>query len=313
MRYIKVFVAILLVLPLSALFAAGSKEVDASSQASKHEQKDASVEEKLTASELNEGLEFKEYSRIVSVSAGAVETIYMIGGEDALVGLGESRQGIWPQEKTSLLPSVGNLARPSIEAIIALEPDLVILNSMVSSLGANLKRRGIDVYMHEVDSIKGIINTTKILGIFTQQEAAAEQLIQEKTLEFEALQNAASERSRLKGAFLYSASPIMAFTDQSLPGEILEILGVNNLATGLDMARPMLSPEYVIQENPDFLFCAMAISKPEDVLEPNAFIRKTRAGQEGNIQIIPSSLFLRPSPRIFEELPKLASMLDELR
>jgi iron complex transport system substrate-binding protein len=80
---------------------------------------------------------------------------------------------------------------------------------------------------------------------------------------------------------------------------------VENIAAGLSAAQPILSAEYILAQNPDFLFGAMSITKPEDILAADSVIGKTRAGIEKNISIVPSSLFLRTSPRIVESLFEL--------
>jgi iron complex transport system substrate-binding protein len=144
------------------------------------------------------------------------------------------------------------------------------------------------------------------LGRLTGKEAEARALVAEKEAQLDSLRAELRRQPlSLKGAFLYSANPIMAFTAQSLPGEILSILGVENIAAGLNAAQPILSAEYILAQNPDFLFGAMAITKPDDILTADSVIGKTRAGIEKNISIVPSSLFLRTSPRIVESLFEL--------
>ena len=252
------------------------------------------------------------YRRIVVISPGAVEVLYMIGAESAIAGVTSGRDPIWPEEKTALLPSVGNTARPSLEAVIALEPDLVIGNGMTAALMADLASRGYAVLLHNTDSLADIFNSALILGRLTGKEAEARTLVAEKEARLDSLKAELQNKPlNLKGAFLYSANPIMAFTSESLPGEILDILGVENIAAGLNAAQPVLSAEYILSQNPDFLFGAMAISKPEDILAADSVIAKTRAGIEKNISIVPSSLFLRASPRIVESLLELYGELKK--
>jgi iron complex transport system substrate-binding protein len=246
------------------------------------------------------------YRRIILISPGAVEIFYMIGAESAIAGVTSGRDPIWPEDKTALLPSVGNTARPSLETIVSLNPDLVIGNGMTSALMADLSSRGYAVLIHNADSLADIFNSVLILGRLTGKEAEAGALVAEKEAQLDSLKAELRRRPLgLKGAFLYSANPIMAFTAQSLPGEILAILGVENIAAGLNGAQPILSSEYILAQNPDFLFGAMAIAKPEDILTADSVIGKTRAGIEKNITIVPSSLFLRTSPRIVESLFEL--------
>jgi iron complex transport system substrate-binding protein len=249
---------------------------------------------------------------MVVISPGAVETLYLIGGEEAIAGIASGREALWPEEKTTLLPSVGNTARPNLESIIALEPDLVIGNAMTAALIQDLGSRGYRGIVHQADSIEDIFNGTLILGRLSGRAEAAEKLNAEKRARLGELQEELRARPlNLKGAFLYSAGPIMAFTEASLPGEILSALGVENIAAGLDAAQPILSPEYILAQDPDFLFGAMAITKPADILAADSRIAETRAGREMNISIVPSSLFLRPSPRILERIPELYGTLRQ--
>jgi iron complex transport system substrate-binding protein len=103
----------------------------------------------------------------------------------------------------------------------------------------------------------------------------------------------------------------MAFTEKSLAGEILSFLGVDNIAAGLDAAQPILSPEYLLARDPDFLFGSMMIAKPGDILAADSVIAKTRAGRENNLAIVSSSLFLRTSPRIVESLQELYEIIRQ--
>jgi iron complex transport system substrate-binding protein len=254
-----------------------------------------------------------QYRRIVVLSPGAVETLYLIGGEAAIAAIASSRDPVWPAEKTSLLPTVGNAARPNLEEVLALESDLVIGNSMNSAFLADLKTRGHLVLTHGANSIDDIFDSALLLGVLSGRRQEAEALVAQKKQELLALAPDADRGERLKGAFLYTANPPMAFTRASLAGEVLELLGVENIAADLPAAQPILSPEYLVMEDPDFLFGAMSITKPEDILAADSAILKTRAGREKNIRIVPSWFFLRPSPRLIDGLLELREELEAFK
>ncbi|MDR1239731.1 MAG: ABC transporter substrate-binding protein [Treponema sp.] len=254
----------------------------------------------------------REYRRIIIVSPGAVETLYLIGGEGAIAAVSSGRDPIWPEEQTKLLPTAGNVARPSLETTIALEPDLIIGNAMNAAFIADLSGRGYPVLIHGADSIEDILNSTILLGRLTGREAAAKKLVDEKRSQLEQLRAELRERPlNLRGAFLYSTNPIMAFTEKSLAGEILSVLGVENIAEGLNAAQPILSPEYILSRDPDFLFGSMMIVKPDDILAADSVIAKTRAGREKNLAVVSTSLFLRTSPRIMESLWELYGIIKD--
>jgi iron complex transport system substrate-binding protein len=257
----------------------------------------------------------KAYRRMVLLSPAAVETLYLIGGEDSIAGIAASSlDPVWPPEKTALLPSVGNPARPSLEAVIAAKPDLVIGSIMNTAFVKDLGGRGIPALVHAADSFEDIFYSTAILGALCGREGEAETLAQEKRRLLEELARETREEPlQLKGAFLYSVNPVMAFASNSLAGDILAVLGVRNIAADLDAAQPVLSPEYLLAENPDFLFGAVFIPGPEAILSANPVIAKTRAGREGNISIVPSSFLLRPSPRIVDGLLELREKINTYR
>jgi iron complex transport system substrate-binding protein len=145
----------------------------------------------------------------------------------------------------------------------------------------------------------------------TGKRPQAEALVLEKRALLESLDRGGKSGPNrpLKGAFLYSANPISAFTEASLPGEIFSLLGAENIAAGLPSEQPILSPEYILARNPDFLFGAMSITKASDILNADPVIMKTTAGIRGSVTIVPSAYFLRPSPRIVDCILELAQSL----
>jgi iron complex transport system substrate-binding protein len=256
----------------------------------------------------------REYCRVVVISLGAVETLYMIGGEDIIVAISSGRGGVWPEEETARLPRVGNTARPDIERIIALQPDLIIGNTMTSAAISELSRRGYPAMILGAESLEDILRGTLVLGVFSGRSAAAEALVAETRTRLATVRRLLADKPLgLKGAFLYSTNPIMAFTDQSLPGEILKLFGVENIVPESKTRQAILSPEYILAKNPDFLFCSIGIKSPEDLLSPDSVILKTRAGRENNIIIVPTALFLRPSPRIIDYIGVLNERLATLQ
>jgi iron complex transport system substrate-binding protein len=252
----------------------------------------------------------RKYERIVILSPGAVETLFMIGGEASIAAVMESREAIPPEEKTSRLKTVGNSARPSLEAIIAAEPDLVLGNAMNSAFIADLRDRGIAALIHGANSVEDIFNGALLLGRLTGAEEAAQAMVEKDRARLASLKAELAARPlTLKGAILYSGSPLMAFTGDSLAGEVLDLLGVQNIAAALPAAQPIISTEYLLTQNPDFLFGSMMLSTPEDILAADSAVRATRAGREGNLAIVPSRLFLRPSPSLIDGLLELRETL----
>ncbi|MGL5760345.1 MAG: ABC transporter substrate-binding protein, partial [Cetobacterium sp.] len=108
-------------------------------------------------------------------------------------------------------------------------------------------------------------------------------------------------------------SPRMVFSPNSLPGQIFDTLGIENIAKGLPGGRPILSPEFLLAENPDILVGSMAIKNKNDILNSNPVVKQTKAGQKGNIMIIESDKILRGTPRVIDALEELYKELSNVK
>lgn len=253
-------------------------------------------------------IEIKNYEKIVIADPAIVETFYMLGGEKKIIGIATSaRSKIWPEEKTNKLNSVGNITKPSFEKIIELEPDLVIVNKMSSGVSLSLKKLGIPVLEDDVsENIDNILKSIKIFGKLLNKEEKANLLYKNSLEKLENIKNLKKgDNKKIKGLVLFSSSPMMAFNGESLPGQILELIGVENIAKNLIGSRPIVSSEYLLEENPDILMGAMSFRSEKQILDSNPIILKTKAGIKNNIFIVDSSEILRGSPRIFDTINNL--------
>lgn len=273
------------------------------------------IKNNMVVDKFNNSIELKEYNRMVLVDPAGIEIVYMLGAEDKIVAIGKTAMSkIYPVEKTEKLPSVGNITKPSIEKILSYSPDLVILNTMSASIGDNLKELNLPFIVSEIENIDKIFESIKIYGKFTGKEKEAEKLYSSSKKTIENLKNkVAKEPLNLKGTILYITTPMMGFNNASLPGEIMNILGVTNIAGNLKGNKPIISQEILLQENPDFLAGAMSINSPEDIKNSNPAVSQTKAGKNNNFFIVDSSKILRGSPRLFEEMEHFYNELVEIK
>ena len=253
-------------------------------------------------------IEIKNYEKIVIADPAIVETFYMLDAEEKIIGIATSaRSKIWPEEKTNKLNSVGNITKPSFEKIIELEPDLVIVNKMSSGVSLSLKKLGIPVLEDDVsENIDNILKSIKIFGKLLNKEEKANLLYKNSLKKLENIKNLKKgDNKKIKGLILFSSSPMMAFNGESLPGQVLELIGVENIAKNLIGSRPIVSSEHLLKENPDILMGAMSFRSKKQILDSNPIILKTKAGIKNNIFVVDSSEILRGSPRIFNTINNL--------
>ncbi|MFR3819222.1 MAG: ABC transporter substrate-binding protein [Fusobacterium varium] len=260
------------------------------------------IKDKKIIDNYGNSIEQREYRKIVVLDPAVVETFYMLGGESKIIAIGKTAMSeIYPVEKTKNLANVGTITKPSIEKILSYTPDLVILNAMAASTGESLKELKIPFIINTAGNISDILLNIKIYGDITGKKAEAEKLYINSEEKLNNLKKKVKESPlNLKGAVLYTVSPMMGFNEKSLPGEILDILGVENIADNLIGDKPIISQEFLLKKNPDFLAGAMSIKSAKDIANSNPAVKETTAGKKGNFFIVDSSKILRGSPRIFE-------------
>ena len=259
-------------------------------------------------------IEAKEYKKIIVTDPGVIEILFKIGGEKSIVAIARtSKSKIHPSDKVDKLVSIGNISNLNLEKVVEYKPDLIIVSSMMLKNIEALKKMGYNVIVSNASSLDGILDLISVTGFISGKKIEAEKLRKECQVKLEKIEKEnAKKTSKLKGAILFSTSPMTAFSEKSIPGDVLRYLGVTNIATNVPGERPILSPEYILKENPDFLAGAMSLNSPQQIIEASNVISKTNAGKNNNIFILDSSVILRSSYRIFDEMEVLKEKLDKI-
>jgi iron complex transport system substrate-binding protein len=243
---------------------------------------------------------------IVSLSAAHVEVLYAIGAGDQLIA----------GDLFSDCPAAANELEhvdsftPSVEAITALEPDLVFMFFDPGGLRDSLEGAGVDVFMlNTPESVTGVLDQMELLGQLTGhvREAGA----------FTGSMNGRIEQivARLPevepptvfhevDTNYYSAGP------GSFVGDLYDILEAENIAEATGEPFPLMSQEAIIAAAPEVIILA-----DEDAGE-NAETVKARPGwdsipavQSGRIHTVDPDIVSRPGPRLIEALETLAELL----
>ena len=259
-------------------------------------------------------IEVKEYKKIIVTDPGVIEILFKIGGEKSIVAIAKtSRSKIHPSDKVDKLVSIGNVSNLNLEKVVEYKPDLIVVSSMMLRNVDAVKKMGYNIIVSNASSLDGILDTISVTGVISGKKEEAEKLRKECLIKLERIEKENSKKtSKLKGAILFSTSPMIAFSEDSIPGDVLKHLGVINIAANVPGERPILSPEYILKENPDFLAGAMSLDSPKQIIEASNVIPKTKAGKNNNIFILDSSVILRSSYRIFDEMEVLKEKLDKI-
>ena len=268
---------------LFAVFSCGKKE---------EEKSKANAETKV-----NEKSE-KKYDRIVVLDPAVVEMVYLLGGEDKLVGIAKlERSKIWPEEKTEKVESVGTFINPSLEKIIALKPDLVIESFHSSdAIDKSLTSNNIEIIKIQANSIEDIFKNFQKVAKILGKEKEAEKIIAEKKQKIEEIKKI--DTTEKKGLFILAPTPMRVFGKGTLPNDIMEMLNIKNIAAGMEGMSPTLTPEYIIKENPDIILTF--VKDPQEIVKANPQIKDISAIKNNKFVVLETGQILRGSPRMID-------------
>lgn len=253
--------------------------------------------------------ENKKYNRIVVLDPATVEMIYMLGAEDKIVGVANlERSKVWPEEKVAKLESVGTFMKPSLEKIIALKPDLVIMSALTGEeLNNGLKSNNIEAKRVQANSIEEIftnfLEVAKMLG----KENEANKIIAEKKAKLEEIKKIATGNK--KGLFVMSASPLMVFGNDNLPNDIMKLLNIKNIAENQKGRNPIVTPEFIIKENPDMIITLLP--NPSQIVTTNPQLKNVNAIKNNKFIVVNSSQILRGSPRTIDQIEEIAKAVTK--
>ena len=233
--------------------------------------------------------------RVVSILPSLTETVCAIGACARLVGV--DRYSNWPAE-VKKLPQVGGGLDPSIEAIVALRPDVVLMAT--SSRGADrLRALGLKVVALEP---KTGADVRRVIGKLGQVLALPEAERVAREIEAGVRAAAQSLPSHLRGQRVYfEASPgPHAAGPQSFIGELLAGLGLANIIGPELGPFPKINPELVVRADPD-LIMAGERSGAEIARRPGW--SRLRAVREQRVCVFNAAevdILVRPGPRMPE-------------
>ena len=244
--------------------------------------------------------------RIVTLAPDVTEMVDAAGGGDRIVGT-DSFSDMPPRVRT--LPKVGDL-QPSVEAIAALAPDLVIAsnNGNPPSLARALGGAGIPLYVLRSDRLDTIPPALRSLGAILGTGDVAEA----SAREFErSLQRGSRRRtSTPKVLIMLWPEPLYVAGEKTYIDDLLRLAGAGNAVKA--EGWPAYSLEALAAGPPDLiLFPRRAIPDTEiEKLRSAVAWRDLEAIRHGAIYPMPDDEFLRPGPRLIQGLEELNRILD---
>ena len=193
--------------------------------------------------------------RIVSISPTATESLFAIGAGDQVIAVDD--QSTYPADAP-----VSDLSgfEPNIEAIVALEPDLVVAGFDPGGLVDGLEKVGVTVLLQPAAiDLADAYQQIEELGTATGHTEEADELVASMEGEIEELAASVSADAADLSVYHELGPDYFSATSQTFIGSVYELLGLENIADEAGAAAPdypQLSGEYIISADPDLIVLA---------------------------------------------------------
>jgi iron complex transport system substrate-binding protein len=161
--------------------------------------------------------------RIVCLTEETVETLYLLGEQDRIVGV--SGYAVRPPQVRREKPRVSAFISADVPKILALEPDLVLcFSDLQAEIAAALTRAGVAVHVFNQRDIVGILAMIRTLGALVDAKTRAEALVTQLSLRLSSVNTAANLRqARPRVYFEEWDDPLI--TNIGWVSELIELAG----------------------------------------------------------------------------------------
>lgn len=190
---------------------------------------------------------------IISLSPTLTEMLFAVGAGDQVIAV-DSASNHPDQAPVTELSGF----RPNVEAIGALEPDLVVISRDRDGVVAKLDEVGIPVVVLESASdLEDVYRQIQVVGALTGHADNAAALVSRMRTEIDELVASVPSDGPPLTYFYELSSDYHTLTSDTFVGAIMTMLGLENIADGVDPAAggfPQLGAEYVLGADPDLVF-----------------------------------------------------------
>jgi iron complex transport system substrate-binding protein len=257
--------------------------------------------------------------RIISTAPGITEILFALGLGDRVVGVTE--YCVYPPE-VKKLPKIGSYLTPNMEAIVALRPDLIIVQRTAihdSAKFAPLRLKTTDVRLERAREIYAAIDTIGTAAGVPDRARALTESIQRQLSD---VRKRVEGTPRTPAVFVVGRVPgklegVIAAGGESYLSEMIEIAGGRNIFADSKIGYPKVLHEELLARNPQVIIdmgehADASSLTPAQIASEIALYKRyptIPAVRDNRVHIVSSEVFVVPGPRVVECARRLAALL----
>lgn len=245
--------------------------------------------------------------RIVSLAPSLTELACALGLENNLVGV-----TTFCDRPASIKgkPTVGGPANPSLEVVLNLKPDVVLVDEegIGSKLAQRLQKLGIKTVTFHGSRLDKLAPAIRQLGTDLGVPQPANQLASRIEQSLKPLKAATS----VKTMFVIWPDPLVAAGPGTMLDDAMGLSGMSNIAGDARSGYPRLSLEAVITRSPQLIIVGQGEKLAVPMKRMLTHLNSLDTVKQGRVCTVSDALY-RPGPRIPEGIAELRHCLELVR
>ncbi|HEY9043319.1 MAG TPA: cobalamin-binding protein [Rheinheimera sp.] len=259
---------------------------------------------------LNSSLAWAE-QRIIALAPHITEMLYAIGAGDRLVAVSDYSD--YPEQAADL-PSVANYASINIEAVLALQPDLVIA-WRTGNPQADVKRLqqlGIEVAFSDPLTLDDIAEELIMLGELTGLQPLAQQQAEQFKAQLNQQRQQYQHKTPVTVFFAMGTTPLSTVANNAWPQQILALCRAENPFAKVKGDYPQVGIEQVLLTQPEVIIQPAGQGRSADFRFWKTF-QSLPAVKAGHFLTVNADYLFRTTPRTLLGIQQLCQGVDHYR
>jgi len=249
--------------------------------------------------------------RVVSLAPHTTELLFEAGATQQIIGTVSFSD--YPEQAKSI-QRIGSYNKLDLEAIVALNPDLVVAWKTGNTFARidEVKALGFPVFINEPREFSDIPKSLKKLGKLLGTESIANKSAADFYRVFNQLKESNQQKSSVKIFYQVWDEPLFTVNGEHLISKVIELCGGENVFKDVSALSPQVGLESVLQKNPDVIVAGMNQERTHWLEEWRKW-PGLNAVKFKHLYGIDADLIVRHTPRILHGTQKMCDILDRVR
>ena len=246
--------------------------------------------------------------RVVSLAPNLTEIMFAVGAGKRLVG--RTSYCDYPPEAKAIT-EVGDTLHPSLETIIALKPQVVLVStaSQLEVFTNQLQSQNIAVYVTDPHDLEGVFRSIQQIGEIVGEKDQANQLVQKLRERTNAVEQAVKQKPPVRVFYQVSGEPLYTAGHDSFVTDLMRRAGGASVTADVPGAWPKYSNESALAARPEAVILPTGGSMGAANANVAEALRQSPAALQGRVYKINDDHLARPGPRSVDGLEEMAHAL----